>query len=184
MGEGLFEAVSIDQLEFLVGWSLVCIHMGAMPAPFMRAARRFSAKDLESVLRWIETMANGGRVEISKDISWQGAAHFRRQLIDVIEWSSAHSVMDPQDLFTGLQTYGLRLAFSLATCFGVPMETIRLIEMDDRTLDLLTIEQRREAVERSTTLRELDGFSQNGNCIWARQQLFNLTNTRKSDSQS
>ena len=82
--------------------------------------------------------------------------------------------MDAEALYTGLQTYGLRLAFSLATCFGVSMETIRLIEMDDRTLDLLSIAQRQEAVERSATLRELDGFSQNADCIWARQQLFTL----------
>lgn len=174
MGEGLFEAVSIGQLEFLVGWSLVSIHMGAMPAHFMRAARRFGPKDLGGVLRWIEAMANGVSPEGSADRRWLGADMFRRQLIDVIEWTSAHTVIDVEAIYEGLQTYGLRLAFSLAPCFGVPMETIRLIEMDDRTLDLLTVVERQEAVERSTTLRGLDLFSQNSNCLWARQQLFNL----------
>jgi tetratricopeptide (TPR) repeat protein len=174
MGEGLFEAVSVGQLEFLVGWALVSVHMGAMPAHFMRAARRFGAKDLDGVLKWIERVANGANASDTSDGRWRGGSLFRRQLIDVIEWTSAHSVMEIDAVYEGLQTFGLRLAFSLAPCFGVPMETIRLIEMDDRTLDLLSVVERQEAVERSTVLHGLDAFSQNPNCLWARQQLFTL----------
>ena len=55
------------------------------------------------------------------------------------------------------------------------METVRLIEMDDRSLDNLEPSELRASVERNALLKDLDGFAQSETCIQARLSLFTLS---------
>ena len=116
-----------------------------------------------------------GRAEaFSQGPLWNAGRAFRRQQMDVLEWTTAQASLDVKSLYDGLQEYGLRLALSLSPSFGVAMETIRLIEMDDRSLEVLSKADLLECVDRSLLLRNLDAFSQTQECLTARCLLFDL----------
>ena len=168
--------VDVDQLEFLIGWALAVVQIGALPPPFMRAARRFGVGDLANVIDWIKAAANGETLN-SVGQDWRGEALFRKQTIDVIEWTTAHGDLNVNVLYEELQRFGLHVACSLASSFGVPMETIRLIEMDERSLEFLNPAQLQEAVELSSMLRQIDEFSIDGKCIEARSSFFTMKAT-------
>lgn len=173
LGHDLFESLTLDQMEFLFAWCFAVVRLGAMPPTFMRAARRFGTKEFVAVLKWLEATALGHEASVSSaKVDWGGEDEVRSQMMEVLEWTSASQKIDPHAIYAGLQSYGLRLAMCLSPSYGVAMETIRLIEMDDRSLGNLSVADLRSVLDRDALLKQLDSFSQSAECLQARSVLF------------
>ena len=141
---------------------------------FMRAYRRFGPRELENVIAWIESISLGRGVTNGGNL-WAGAREFRSQMVDVMEWSTSSAVQDVDAVYRGLQEYGLRIAVSAVASYPVAMETIRLIDLDDRSLLNLTPAEIKESVSNSGHLSSIDAYASMEECIEVRSELFNLS---------
>ena len=173
IGEALFDSLSIDQTEFLAAWCLAIARHGAMPPTFMRAYRRFGPRELDDAITWIESTALGGGTT-SGGALWTGAKEFKTHMVEVMEWSTSDAVQEIDSVYRALQEYGLRIAVSAVASYPVAMETIRLIDLDDRPLSNLSSPEIKESVSNSVQLSAIDAYASMEECIKVRSELFSL----------